>query len=250
MKRFAKPAGGIEWGKKLLTPPHIDEIDAGAPCRILFLTDLHIRRNAPELMDAVIEAIRDTRPGLILTGGDLAEYGDGLKLVYEKLTRLFPDTPLFSVPGNNDDSCLDGNREKQRALIESFGGRYLLNETAVLRVNGKKIEIRGVEDAYTHAPEAASFTEQDAYHILLTHAPHRFLMFCAPDLMLAGHTHGGQWNVLGFTAYTVGYESRFDYKLLSGHRRFGKTLLVVSRGVGFSKYPLRLFSRREIQLIL
>ena len=28
MKRFAKPAGGIEWGKKLLTPPHIDEIDA------------------------------------------------------------------------------------------------------------------------------------------------------------------------------------------------------------------------------
>lgn len=250
MKRFAKPAGGIEWGRKLLTPPHIEVIDAQAPCRILFLTDLHIRSSAPELMDAVTEAIGDTRPDLILTGGDLAEYGDGLKLVYEKLRRLFPAVPIFSVPGNNDDGCMDGDREKQRALIEAFGGRYLLNETAVLTVNGKKIEIRGVEDAYTHTPEAAFFTEKDAYHILLTHAPHRFLMESAPDLMLAGHTHGGQWNVLGFTAYTVGYEKKFDYKLLSGCRRFGKTLLVVSRGVGCSKYPLRLFSRREIQLIV
>ena len=249
MRRLARPAGGISWGKGLLKPPYKEEINAGAPCRILFLTDLHLRRSAPEMMDAVAEAIADTRPDLILTGGDLAEYGDGLAIVYEKLASLFPGTPVFSVPGNNDDSAMDGDRSAQRELIERFGGRYLTNETAVITVRGIKIELRGVEDAYTHTPEAAHFTEKDAYHILLSHAPHRFLMESQPDLMLCGHTHGGQWNLLGCTAYTVGYESKFDYKLLAGHKRFGKTLLVVSRGVGYSKFPLRAFSRSEVQII-
>lgn len=249
MKRFARPAGGIAWGKRLLKPPFLEELSVGAPCRILFLTDVHLRRNNTELLDAVAQSARGAKPDLILTGGDLSEYGDGLKLIYARLRELFPAVPLFSVPGNNDDSAMDGDRDAQRRLIESFGGRYLLNETAFITVNGRKIELRGVEDAYTHMPDAAAFTDPDAYHILLTHAPHRFLTSCGPDLMLAGHTHGGQWNVLGFTAYTVGYERKFDYPLLSGHKRFGKTMLVVSRGVGCSKFPLRIFSRSEIQII-
>lgn len=249
MKRFCRPQGGICWGRRLLKPPFAEEIHAGAPCRILFLTDIHLRRTAPALLGAVTEAIKDTRPDLILTGGDLSEYGDGLGMIYGKLSELFPGVPVFSVPGNNDDSAMDGDRAAQKELIESFGGRYLLNETAVLSVNGREIEIRGVEDAYTHTPEAAAFTRENAWHILLSHAPHRFLMDSAPDLMLCGHTHGGQWNLLGFTAYTLGYERKFDYRLLAGHKRFGKTLLVVSRGVGYSKFPLRLFARSEIQII-
>ena len=257
MKRFSSPSGFIQIGKSLLRPPKLVEMRVGAPARILFICDVHLRPSHPEMAETVIGSCLDSRPDLILLGGDLAEYDEGLEIFLKKMRAAFPLTPACAVPGNNDDGIFGGDRQAQTEVYDRYGVDYLLNGVRRFTFVGRSVTVAGVEDAYTHTPsveglfpEEGSFADADDYRILLSHAPHRFLLEAGADLMLCGHTHGGQINVLGLTCYLLPYESRFDYALLSGSRRFGRTLLAVGRGVGWSKYPVRVGARSEIHLIM
>ena len=69
--------------------------------------------------------------------------------------------------------------------------------------------------------------------------------------MLAGHTHGGQFNFFGLTPFAIGFERIGSQRglapaMVSGARRFGQTMLVVSKGIGASRIPLRIGVRAEI----
>lgn len=249
--RMARPAGGVQWGRLLYRPPRLVRVQAGAPAPILFISDLHLRPECPEMAQRALDPVRKEKPALLLLGGDMSEYDEGLVLSLKALREAFPDTPAFAVPGNNDDGLFGGDRSAQKEIYDSFEIRYLLNDSETLTLGGRRVEIAGVEDSYSHTPSAEGLfsANEDAYRILLSHAPLSFLLNAGADLMLCGHTHGGQLNALGFTCYFLGYESGFRYALLSGRRRFGKTLLLVSRGIGYSKLPVRVGSRSEIHLI-
>ncbi len=249
--RMARPAGGVQWGRALYRPPRLVRAQLGAPVPILFISDLHLRPDCPEMAQRALDPARGEQPALILLGGDMSEYDEGLVLSLEALRRVFPNTPAFAVPGNNDDGLFGGDRKAQREVYDRYGVGYLLNDSRSLVLDGRRVEIAGVEDSYTHTPCAEGLFSQreGVYRILLSHAPLSFLLDAGADLMLCGHTHGGQMNVLGFTCYFLGYESGYRYALLSGRRRFGKTLLLVSRGIGYSKLPVRIGSRSEIHLI-
>ena len=260
MKRFARPSGLIRMGKALFRPPKLVEMRVGAPARILFIADVHLRKDHPEMAERVVSSCTKAAPDLILLGGDLAEYGEGLDVFLRALRGAFPLAPVCAVPGNNDDGILDGDRKAQAGVYAKYGAEYLCNEARRFTFCGRGVTVAGVEDAYTHTPSAEGLffpegsSEEDEdkndYRILLSHAPHRFLLDAGADLMLCGHTHGGQINVLGLTCYLLPYEARFDYALLSGCCRFGRTLLLVSRGVGYSKYPVRVGADSEIHLIV
>ncbi|MBR4234596.1 MAG: metallophosphoesterase family protein [Clostridia bacterium] len=252
MLKLAVPRGGIRVGQKLISEPALVNVNAHAPARILFITDLHLRRAHTEMADHTLAACRDSAPDLIALGGDLAEYDDGLELFLSKLRSVFPRTPAYSVPGNNDDALLGGDRNAQTLVYEKYGCEYLLNRTARIRLNGRDIELAGTEDAYTHMiPDQSLFSEDaQAYRLLLSHAPHAFLRAWQADLMLCGHTHGGQINILGFTCYFLPvYERSFAYAHIAGAKRFGRTLMLVSRGIGYSKLPLRIGARSEVHVI-
>jgi len=248
--KLAKPRGFINHRGNLYIKPDVIRINGGAPEDILFISDIHLRRSHPESIERIREACTGLKPGLVLLGGDIAEYSEGFEAALSALRDMFGDTPIYAVPGNNDVFPEGADRQAQQKLAEKYGIHLLLNE----RVRHNSIELVGVEDIYNHTPDCTGlFTDEPGlYRVLLSHAPLSYLLeqaSPAPDLMLSGHTHGGQLNVLGFTCYTIGYEKWLDFTHISGVKRIGKTLSIVSRGIGVSKYPLRLGAKPEIHLI-
>ncbi len=251
MALFARPSGGWQTGKGLYKAPKLVRVTLDLPASILFITDLHLRRQHPEMADTVLSACSFLTPDLVLLGGDLAEYDEGLSVVLQKTAAAFPRAHIFAVPGNNDDHRLDRSREKQKHLYESYGINYLLNEARKFEIRNRKIEIVGLEDGYTHQPDPQCLFSGDAdsYKILLAHEPLESSLDPNADLMLSGHTHGGQINVLGLTCYLMRYEAYFRFACLAGQKQIGKTHLLVSRGIGWSKYPIRFGARSEIHYI-
>ncbi len=247
---FATPKGGIRFRKRLYVRPKLRLTEAKAPLRILFVSDLHLRPSHSEMARICFEAAADSKPDIICLGGDMAEYDEGLKIALEELRRAFPKQPVFAVPGNNDDLRLDGDRQAQAELYAEYGCEYLLNEARFVETPKQRVCIVGTEDGYSHEPDVSGLIDRGCYSVLLAHAPHRTLLAEQPDLLLSGHTHGGQINVLGFTCYGfLRYEPRFEFALLAGTKTFGRTLAVVSRGIGWSKYPVRVGADPEIYLI-
>ena len=233
-------------------PPRLERLLVGAPAPILFISDLHLRPENPGMAKRTAEACAGLKPALILLGGDMAEYDEGLETTLSELRKVFPSTPLCAVPGNNDDGLFEGDRAAQAAVYAAYDAEYLLNAARRFTLAGRAVELAGVDDAYSHTADATGLfsSDPDAYRILLSHEPLRSLLDAGPDLMLCGHTHGGQLNLLGATCYLIGYERSYGYALLSGRKRFGKTLLLVSRGIGYSKWPLRVGAQSEIHYII
>ena len=251
MALFVKPAGGLQAGNGLYRMPRLVRLKLNTPVRMLFITDLHLRPSHPEMADKALEACKGLKPELVLLGGDLAEYDEGLEISLKVISAAFPGARFFAVPGNNDDCRLDGDRERQKQLFGQYGMEYLLNEAKRFEMNGRSIEVAGLEDAYSHKPDKSGLLTDDSgsYRILLAHEPLKDCIDPRADLILTGHTHGGQINVLGITCYLIRYESFFRFEHLAGEKRIGKTLLLVSRGIGWSKYPIRFGARSEIHYI-
>jgi hypothetical protein len=93
--------------------------------------------------------------------------------------------------------------------------------------------------------------QNDDYKILLAHEPQFVYTYARADvdLVLCGHAHGGQWR-LPFT--DVGFYSPGQGlfpKLTSGLKTFGGTSMIISRGLGNSECPLRLFNRPEVVVV-
>lgn len=253
MHLYAKPAGGLYVGKRLLHPPRVSGLSAGSPVRIAFASDFHIRKNGLAHAETICAALAETKPELLLLGGDYAECDEGAVRLFQALRRALPGVPAFGVFGNNDDAPFEHNRSALASLMRENGVCPLVNECQAIQVNGCSLEIAGVDDAYYHTPNARGlFSEaKGVYRVLLSHQPLAFLTRQAsPDLILSGHTHGGQLNLLGLTCYALtSYESKFVNSHISGVKRSGNTTFLVSNGIGVSKLPIRFGARPEIHLI-
>ena len=116
-------------------------------CRVVFLTDLHLREYGADNCE-LVQDFRSLAPDLILLGGDFVTYGEGTD--YDNMLSLFRQlseiAPVCGVLGNHEDELyfLDNDRE----LVEKFtaaGVTVLRNEEARYTVHDNVISILGVE---------------------------------------------------------------------------------------------------------
>lgn len=130
----------------------------------------------------------------------------------------------------------------------------VLSNSAVALERGKdRIWVVGVDDPVTardHLDRALLGTDNGSPRLLLTHSPHpyRHAVRFGLDLLLAGHTHGGQIRLPFLGALYVpsmGFLPRRDY----GLHRSGQTTLIVSGGLGESGLPIRFNIRPEVSLV-
>ena len=215
------------------------------PLRALFLSDVHLRRCVrKEQLDALIELIAAQSASILLLGGDYAETPEQCLRFFRALGRVQPPLGTYAVTGNNDRMPPDALRESMAAA----GVVLLKNESRRIALPGGTLEIAGCDDHKYGLPRTRDlFSAVDAYRILLSHFP------CAPDcaceLMLSGHTHAGQCNLLGLTPYALGFERCYRLLALRGlHFRNGMCLLV-GNGIGVSRIPLRLGAQPQIYLL-
>jgi predicted MPP superfamily phosphohydrolase len=230
----------------------LDRWARGRPLRIVFASDFHAGPvTHPELLNEASRAIAGGKPDLLLLGGDFispfAEHIDGLAA---RLRQI--DAPLgkFAVLGNHD---LYADDEYIVQRLAEAGVRTLVNESVRLPAPYEDIVLCGLDDATVGLPDAeAALRGADGIRIVLMHSPegllslrgHRFEMaFC-------GHTHGGQVALPGGRPIRMPggpLNRRYAHgtHLLSD---YGNATLVVSRGIGCSALPIRLFASPEVHV--
>lgn len=223
--------------------------------RALFVADVHA---VPATTRADCLALRHRieaiAPDLLLFGGDYADRPEDCRRLFEGLAGLRPPLGWFGVLGNNDREAWP-KVKALRGLMAEAGCTLLVNQHKCVPVGEGTLWIGGV-DEYLYGkpkPEKACPPERapGVYSILLSHYPKAEPPL--PDLILSGHTHGGQYNLLGVTPYTLGFERllrpRLAPRWVAGACALGQTRLLVSKGIGASRIPLRVGVRPEINLI-
>ena len=231
----------LDWG---LTLSEADIAIHGLPAafdglKILLLTDLHA---GPFVSKAALERswtrLCRAAPDLILVGGDIVTT-DLRELDPSRLDLGSLDAPLgvYGVLGNHDHYTRDP-ATVLRVLGES-GIEMLHNSSVDIVREGARLSLAGVDDMNAGQPDLdAALARACQPVILLSHNPDLFLDAAnrGVDLMLSGHTHGGQIRIPGRGVMVR--QSRFH--LDEGLYRLGKAQLVVSRGLGVTGVPLRI----------
>ena len=234
---------------------------AGAPAfmrglRALFVSDTHVRpRTTPGDIEKLVGRIRALAPDILLLGGDYADRAEDAARLFGALGALRPPLGCFGVPGNNDAEAWPDMEGLRRAMADA-GMALLVNASTDVPLHGGRLIVAGVDERKFGSPRAKGLYPEEplqgVYRVLLAHYP--CMPDALPDLMLSGHTHGGQFNLLGITPFTIGFERLFRRDMLSIavaglHEMGGGAKLLVSKGVGASRLQLRVGVRPEIDLI-
>ena len=223
--------------------------------RAMFVSDTHVlRRTAQRDIDALVGRIAAQSPDLLLLGGDYGDRAADAVRLFDAMRALKPGLGAFGVWGNNDAEAWDDANALRDAMAKA-GLRLLVNESARIDLDGGALYIGGVDERKFGHPSARGLYPQaaapDAFRVLLSHYP--CMPDLAPDLMLSGHTHGGQFNLLGVTPFTIGFERilRRDIAALAvgGLHEIDGMQLLVSKGVGASRIQWRVGARPEIDLL-
>lgn len=255
MERLTAPFG--RWHRKPLVVERVDVAIAGlAPAfddyRVVFLTDLHFSAVVPRwyLARAVTTALA-LEPDLILLGGDYlshsARYAAGL---VELLQPLRAPDGVFGVLGNHDHYV---GADLVRAALASAGVTELLNVSTVVRRGAAALAFAGVGDLRFDVIDfraATSGLAPDVPRIVVSHDPDVFAYWPQDirlDLMLSGHTHGGQAHLPLLGPPYV--PSQFGFRYLAGPIREGTRQLHVSRGIGAITAPIRWRCPPELTLL-
>jgi uncharacterized protein len=208
----------------------------GVTLTIFFISDIHKRTLSPEM----IEQVRK-KADIVVIGGDLMEKAVPLSKVEENLEKLSVIGSVYFIWGNNDHEV---NTYDLKKLFAKKGVREIVNDSVRLELDGEAVNLIGVDDASTQRavlPEALSKVDPSGFNILLSHDPRLVKQVRTEDgidLMLSGHTHGGQIRILGWGLYKKGRVEQLP-----------QTTLLVSNGYGTTAIPLRLGAPAETHLI-
>lgn len=238
--------------------------------KIVHLSDLHLGsfNYKYHILDKAIKIINNLNPDLILFTGDLVNnYAWELNGWDKHLKKLSARIGKFAVLGNHDYgdySTWESTKEKN-ANFESIKHFYtkinfklLLNETAVVDIDGEKISILGVENwgsppfkQYGKLKKTMKRTTPDAFKILLSHDPSHWkeevVKLTNINLTLSGHTHGMQ---AGFILKNRKWSPiKYKYKQWAGLYQENNQFLYVNRGLGWMGFPGRIGVRPEITCI-
>lgn len=222
-------------------PPEFDGFS------VLHLSDLHIDA-APDYAAVLIEAIRGLDYDLCVLTGDyrLLTWGP-FEATLAGLATLRPHlkaTP-YAVLGNHDSLRMVPG-------MEAMGYRVLLNEWTEFRRDGAAIYLAGIDDAHLYRLEnfhrAADEIPAQAVSILLSHTPeaYRHAAHADFDLMLCGHTHGGQICLPG--GVPVKTDASSPRRFARGAWRFHAMHGYTSTGSGTSLVDVRLNCPPEVTL--
>lgn len=230
-----------------------EKLAKGDRFTVLQLTDVHNQVFQDDNAQLVKE-IKQTEADMIVITGDLVdrkteELNDVLHLI-ERLKQVNPN--LFFVTGNHEwENCHYGKLMNQ---LEDKGVTILHNTSTQLTLNGVDINLVGIDDVSTERedlPQAFYQVDDDRYTILLSHAPsvtQRYTGIPA-DLILSGHTHGGQvrFPVIGaLVAPDDGFFPELDKGLYSIDEQ---QYLYIDSGLGTTGIPIRFLNQSQFSLI-
>lgn len=288
MQPFARAATGLvalglaglayaRWEAQRFTlrRTEVPVLPQGQPAlRILHISDLHLTPNQ-DRKRAWVHSLRTLNPDAIIVTGDFLSHQEAVPHAIAAVEPLM-DLPGAFVLGSNDyfapkpinpAKYLRGPSQLQPkrpmlpwpelvAGLTAGGWQDLSNAQATMEVDGRMVHLRGVDDPHIsrddYASVAGPFDDAADLSLGVTHAPYLRVLEGFQqdnaDLVLAGHTHGGQLRMPGVGALVTNCD--LPPAQARGLSRYGSSFLHVSAGLGTSPYaPVRFACPPEATLI-
>ncbi len=223
----------------------LDCIKAENDINVVIIADLHDSSFGKE-NQRLLEKVSRCQPDLILTVGDMvSNYTEDYSYLITLYSGLSEIAPTYCSLGNHEQSHPDS--EKIKEILGSHAN-LLHNEYIEITVKGTDIRIGGLMDYHPDKDDLNAFirdfADTDKFTLLLSHCPEYYIWGVDEvkiDLMVSGHTHGGQV-ILPFAggafAPEQGWWPYFDYGIFHEEN----ATLVITRGLGSSKQRVPRFN--------
>lgn len=221
---------------------------------VAHLSDLHMRAYGARER-RIVTRLAESTPGVIVITGDLTVEGSDPATIRQFLTALRDLKPTFgiwAVLGTYDHWYpVAPSKDAVRRFYNQAGVALLVNEGGRIGRGLDTLSLIGVDDpfsGYANLGVSLRGMQRTPFALLLTHSPEVFLKadLIKFDLVLAGHTHGGQVRLPGIGALWLPAGSEpFESGWFYGQY----ARMYVTRGIGTDILPFRLFCRPEITLI-
>ncbi|WP_136606216.1 metallophosphoesterase [Paenibacillus dokdonensis] len=220
-------------------------------CSIFFISDIHKRK----LSNKYLQEFQGKADWVIL-GGDMMEKNVPLERVKENLEILSGVGQVYAVYGNHD---LKADPEGLAQVLRDTGGILLRDQNIRLVRDGEEVCLTGVDqpltkrDGYPDLPDLPD-SDTKACRIVVVHDP-AWIRFAPnkPDLILAGHTHGGQIRLPFFGAVRLNaFYRKYDcgwFRWYQPQSAVKLPQMLISRGFGNRRVALRLCCPAEMHLI-
>lgn len=243
--RGRRNASKVQLRHNVITLARLPEAFRGF--KILHLSDLHADMSGPA-MDRLIRLLPDLAYDICVLTGDyrgktFGPYAASLEGVARVRAHL--KGPVYGVLGNHDTI-------RMVPELEDMGIRMLLNEADMIEQDGARLHLAGIDDAHFYRVDniekSAAPVPRGEFAILLSHTPeiYRQAAHAGFDLLLAGHTHGGQICLPGSIPITL--DSTLPRAFGAGAWRYGRMAGYTSVGAGSSVVAVRLNCLPEITL--
>lgn len=243
--RGRRNAAKVVLRRNVISSPHVPKAFDGFT--MLQISDLHVEYST-EAMAEVARLVEDLPYDICLLTGDYraktwGPYDDALDGM--RGVRAALKGPVYGVLGNHDTiRMLPG--------LEEMGIRMLMNEAETIARSGDRIHLVGIDDAHFYRADniekAAEGIPHDEFSVLVTHTPeiYRQAAHADFDVLISGHTHGGQICLPGGIPLTL--SAVLPRSLGSGAWRHHGMVGYTAVGAGSSVVPVRFNCRPEITL--
>ena len=233
--------------------------------KAVLLSDLHSKSFGNRIYKRVVKI----NPDVIFITGDLVDDTRTEKYVFELTEKLAKLYKIYYICGNHDHRI--DKMEENLDTLRSFGVKVLVNEFDITKICDEDVAILGLDEnqasrasykirrkgGYKYTDNSKYFNElakYDGIKIVMSHYPENFAGIGDVsynqydfDLMMSGHAHGGQWRFpLVGGLYAPGQGKLPKY--CSGEHG-DRPKLIISRGLGNSNFPFRIFNFPEICVI-
>lgn len=223
--------------------------------KILQISDLHSKSFGKD-QKRLVNKIIDIAPDLIVVTGDTVDsknYNEDVCL--SLFTQIVQVAPVYFVTGNHEAWSKEYDHFEK--AVKATGVNVLRNEKTFIYLNNSSLQLLGIDDPdmITYDNIESKLNElidqsNDDLTILLSHRPELIDIYakCGIDIVFSGHAHGGQIR-LPFTQGIVAPNQGWFPEYTSGLYEMDDTKMIVSRGLGNSIIPQRLFNKPELVIV-
>lgn len=224
------------------------------PLKIVFFGDTHLGEfNDNNQLDRIVAKINAENPDLVIFTGDLigssGSFTANPETIAQSIAKIHATYGKVAVMGNHEYALLDQYNYEE--LMSAAGFEVLVNDW--LDISELNVRLLGLDDVYRGTPDLTLTDEAltGAYNVLLTHEPDIVdaMNIDSIQLVLAGHTHGGQISLPYLTEKILPINGQKYVKGWYSIGRDGQTGLFVTKGTGMTKLPFRFMNIPEIVAI-
>lgn len=216
--------------------------------KIVHLSDYH-NKYCGDSQKNILNIVSELEPDIIVITGDIIDQNfKGYENSAQLVKGAVEIAPVYYVTGNHEASS--DEYEIIRETMLNAGVNVLENKVCEIERNGEKIQIIGLDYDSLQSNVLESLmaqTDDNALSVLLSHNPEEIEYYseCGADMAFCGHAHGGQIR-LPFTQGLYAPDQGLFPEYTAGAHECGELTEYISRGIGNSGFPLRIFNRPEI----